>query len=184
MLLYSSALWARDTMPAGCGVDWLGLPGKKALPAVPVLSLLATVLPVMLALTVSCNAMPPPAAPAMLLTTLLLVSVNWYQDAGVPGARRTSRPLMNSERMPPPSPEPAWLPCIRLDDTVTLPLPGESSVVASETAPPTRIPPPETFCSWLNVWLKITVLLEIVPLLLRPTCAMPPPPLMEKLPQT
>src|SRR5512145_902187 len=151
MLLYSSALWARDTMPAGCGDDWLGLPGMNALPAVPVLSLLATVLPVMLALTVSCNAMPPPAAPAMLFTTLLLLSVSWYQDAGVPGARRTSRPLTNSARMPPPSPAPAWLPCIRLDDTVTLPLPGDRSVGAIETGPLIMMPPPETFCSWLNV---------------------------------
>src|SRR5512134_2583694 len=114
-------------MPAGWGADRFGLPGGKAVPAVAVLSLLATVLPVMLAFTVSCSEMPPPAIAAMLFTILLLVSVNWYQDAGVPGALRTSRPLTNSARMPPPSPAPAWLPWIRLDDTVTLPLPGERS---------------------------------------------------------
>src|SRR5512145_329389 len=151
MVLNSSLVWARDTMPAGCGADWLGLPGGKAAPAVAVLSLLATVLLAMVAFAVSCSEMPPPAIAAMLFTILLLVSVSWYQDAGVPGARRTSRPLTNSARMPPPSPAPAWLPCTRLEDTVTLPLPGDRSVGAIETGPLIMMPPPETFCSWLNV---------------------------------
>ena len=79
-------------MPAGCAVDWVGLPGAKASPAVAVLSLWAMVLYIMLLLTVSCREMPPPARAATLLTIMLLkmlivselvrlgVSDIWFDD--------------------------------------------------------------------------------------------------------
>src|SRR5512134_3610044 len=77
-----SALWARDTMPAGCGFDWFGLPGVNASPAVPVESLFVMVFSTMLILAVSCIEMAPPASAATLLTMMLLSTSTLYQLLG------------------------------------------------------------------------------------------------------
>ena len=90
----------------------------------------------------------------------------------------TSFPLTNWPRIPPPSPAPARFPWIRFALIVTFPAPGLIVIPAAfamAASPPTKMPPPPGVVDWSNVWLKMTVLWSMTPLLLKPRWPMPPP---------
>ena len=78
------------TTPAGCGVDWFGLPGANAAPAVAILSLLAMVLCRMLTFRASFTEIAPPAIPVTLSTIMLFTTLTVYQRLGVLRAVFTS----------------------------------------------------------------------------------------------
>ncbi len=78
------------------------------------LSLCMMVLLMMFTFNASCNDIPAPSQPAMLLTMMLLVMVTSCQRFGRVLKVDTSVPLTDWRRMPPPLPLSAELPWIRL----------------------------------------------------------------------
>src|SRR5215469_2513992 len=78
------------------------------------LSLWAMVLLRMDTFNASCNEMPAPSQPAILLTMMLLVILTLFQRVGWCGKVETSVPLTWLSRMPPPLPLSAELAWIRL----------------------------------------------------------------------
>src|SRR5579871_1276879 len=179
------------TRPAGCGHEvvavfmqlepWLLASGAprvlKSTPDDAVVSLDMIVLLMMLVFRASSNEMPAPSHPATLLTMMLLVRVMSFQRLGEVGKLTTSVPLMFCRRTPPPLPESAELPIIRLASS-TRPGPVPSlgpiggavtgstqswSVVAPQVgstsgAPMIAMPPPLAGIVGLVLWLKRMVL--------------------------
>src|SRR5262249_51116530 len=119
--------------PAGCGHEALFAPvgpvrvqfpaGALAIgvprlfvstPEVARESLWAMVLLMICTFSESCNEMPAPSKPAMLLTMMLLVMLTSFQNWGCRAKVATSVPLTWLSRMPPPLPLSAEFPWIRL----------------------------------------------------------------------
>src|ERR1700722_15851934 len=150
----SSRLCACVTRPAGSGTDvvtgWVqpapvsGLqfgggvlanwaPSvSNSTPAVEVVSFETTVLFLKSTATASWMETPPPSQPATLFTMMLLVTAIVYHCVELFGLSKTSLPLMFCSRSPPPSPDSAVLPIIRLaSTTVPDPTPSDSVGPAS-----------------------------------------------------
>ena len=202
-------------LASGANSDWSSVPDEA------VESLEAIVLFTMLTASASTSETPPPSQPATLLTMMLFVTLTEFQRQVPPAAPRsaeqaarrsssmrtlgmfnTSVPLTCCKRNPPPLPESAALPRIRLALTTSPgPLPslgvispgaGKQSrsvetpqVVGSASgAPITSRPPPLVVIDGLVVWLKRILLCSMRPFLMKPMCETPPPSPELRLPQT
>src|SRR5690242_21790109 len=127
---------------------------KVSTPTDAKLSLWAMVLLTICTFKESCNEIPAPSQPAILLLMMLLVILTLFQRVGWRGKLETSVPLTWLSRMPPPLPLSAELPSIRLALITRLrPVPSLNPGVQSLSGTPgqtgsvsgvpwTMIPPP------------------------------------------
>src|SRR5208283_1406842 len=151
------------------------------IPAEAVVELETIVLLMMFAFSASNREMPPPSQPATLSAMMLLVIVGDHQLLGLVGNATTSEPLTFCKRRPPPLPDSAALPMIRLALTIRLgPMPSLGpiapgadtqswSVVAPHVGstsgvPITRRPPPLAGIVGLRLWLNRIELCSMSPL--------------------
>src|SRR6202165_2758924 len=173
----------------------------KRTPAEAVVELEMTVLLMKSRFNASSRETPPPSHPATLLAMILLVTVAWYHCLGFVGKATTSVPLTFWNRRPPPLPDSAALPMIRLAlMTSSGPMPSlgatepsggrqSASVVkphggSTSGVPMTRIPPPLAVIVGLRLWLNTTVLCSMRPPEMNPRCPTPPPSPVLRLPDT
>ena len=151
------------------------------IPADAVVEFETTVLLMMLVFSASSREIPAPSQPATLSAMMLLVILGEYHWLGVVGKASTSLPFTFWRRKPPPLPDSAAFPMIRLA-LITSPGPAPSlgrTVFGADTqswsvvvpqggvrsgVPMTSRPPPLAGIVGLRLWLKRIELCSMSPL--------------------
>ena len=142
---------------AGGGVLLNGAPiVVNSGPAEAVLELKAIVLLMMFTATESVREIPAPSQPATLSTMMLLVTVTVFHCLGFVGKATISEPLTAWKAIPPPLPDSALFPIMRLA-LITKPGPAPSLGPTAESGVVPGLPPgaPKGTQSWSMLALPL-----------------------------